>query len=194
MFFFKFSKAFIRTTTTWDLTRFHGELQDKYNISCNSEMNLYSSGNHQQNYEHYLSGFPIELQTSSFVSQVMSTYFFSELESRDSRDSIEDDDLTEAERSGLCKKLLSLESLGSNSENKDVDITWETKLEDFVTPESWDLFSCLGFPRDTLRWLHLPANEWALDPAYVHFEKVLKTIVCTNVVAERAIKLVQVNS
>ena len=65
-------------------------------------------------------------------------------------------------------------------------------MKGFVTPASWNLFFALGFKKIDLPWLQCHPDEWAMYDSYKEFEQIGANIVCTNDVAERAIKLVQV--
>ena len=104
--------------------------------------------------------------------------------------SVLNDDLTEEEREGLCQKLLSIDH--STIQIEEVQLTAESKLKHFVGPQSWTLFKCLGFNNEDLDWLKLPCKEWSSHESYVKFGQICNNIICTNDVAERAIKLVQV--
>ena len=78
------------------------------------------------------------------------------------------------------------------SHEEKTDICQKLWAVDFVTPSSWNLFFSLGFKKIDLPWLQCHPDEWAMYDSYKEFEQVGANIVCTNDVAERAIKLVQV--
>ena len=113
--------------------------------------------------------------------------------------SILDNDVTDDEKIEICQKLWELETpnLEDSKPHKPEQfpsdfINSSTELKDFVTPRSWNLFYALGFKKIDLPWLQCNPDEWILYDSFKEFEQIGTNIVCTNDVAERAIKLVQV--
>ena len=110
--------------------------------------------------------------------------------------SLLDDDVSDEAKVKICNKLLSCEG----AEMEDLQnhgkgiVTENTELADFVGPRSWLLFHSLNFKRDDLNWLECPPEDWPSSTSYQQFDRMARGIVCTNDVAERAIKLVQVKT
>ena len=58
----------------------------------------------------------------------------------------------------------------------------DTVLSDLVTAESWRFFDC---SKTDPGFLTRPVEEWKTDDQYLEAEKFVKTLKCTNDVAER---------
>ena len=112
-----------------------------------------------------------------------------------------DDDVSEAEKTQLYQKLCSydfpkIEDIHPKKPEKCPSDFFKssTSLADFVDQRSWAIFLSLGFNQGDMSWLHFPPDQWAKHVPFQRFENIGRRIVCTNDVAERAIKLVQVKN
>ena len=63
-----------------------------------------------------------------------------------------------------------------------------------VTPGSWNLFFALGLKNMDLPWFQCHSEGWVLFDSYREFEQIGSNMVCTNDVAERAIKLLRLDN
>ena len=55
-------------------------------------------------------------------------------------------------------------------------------LKDFVGPQSWTLFDLV---EDEAKWLRLPPNEWASEPAFLATREIVFGFHGVNDIAER---------
>lgn len=97
--------------------------------------------------------------------------------------------LSEDEKSGIAAKLLSQ----PQEENEVItavptfpEIDGQTKLQDLITPDSWEFFKILNLPSD---WLALPPTQWSDNENYQKAMQYVKTVKVVNDPAERGIKL-----
>ena len=84
--------------------------------------------------------------------------------------------LSEDEKSGIAAKLLSQ----PQEENEVItavptfpEIDGQTKLQDLITPDSWEFFKILNLPSD---WLALPPTQWSDNENYQKAMQYVKTV------------------
>ena len=97
--------------------------------------------------------------------------------------------LSEDEKSGIAAKLLAQpqeENDAAAAVPTFPEVEAQTKLQDLVTPASWEFFKILKLPSD---WLALPPAQWSENENYRRAQQYVKTVKVVNDPAERGIKL-----
>ena len=93
--------------------------------------------------------------------------------------------VSDEEKYNMAQKLLSFDKptgikFGKPQFPEEVGV--DTVLSDLVTAESWRFFDC---SKTDPGFLSRPVAEWKTDDQYLEAEKFVKTLKCTNDVAER---------